>query len=272
MLNNITLLQFQKLAEEFFKHLERRYSCKYGLKETFIHLVEEIGEVSRAIVNSMTTRSGLRNIDEEVLDSIVFLLHIASLTRTNLLSTLERKIKNLAERLGFDASEILQLIKEDKSYPPYPVAAVSAIIPHEDKILLIRRGAPPGEGYWALPGGAVEIGEYLIDAVKREVHEETGINIKPLKPLGIIEVLVLDNKGYYKFHYVINVWECKPLSLDVKPSSDVLDAKWLEKDAISRVNVSPACLIALECYLKGEIPFNIILKVREGRLEISRIV
>ena len=156
--------------------------------------------------------------------------------------------------------------------PKRPWVAVDCVVWYGNGIVLVKRKNPPFKGYWALPGGAVEIGEYLIDAVKREVHEETGINIKPLKPLGIIEVLVLDNKGYYKFHYVINVWECKPLSLDVKPSSDVLDAKWLEKDAISRVNVSPACLIALECYLKGEIPFNIILKVREGRLEISRIV
>ena len=60
----------------------------------------------------------------------------------------------------------------------HPVPAVGAIILKDDKILLVKRGAEPGIGKWSIPGGSMEFGETMEEAVKREVKEETGLDVE----------------------------------------------------------------------------------------------
>ncbi len=87
-----------------------------------------------------------------------------------------------------------------------PRIAVSAIIVDEDKILLVKRATPPSKGKWAFPGGKVEYGEKMVDAVKREVREEVGLEIEPICVFQLVEIICLE-KGY---HFILAVFLAKP--------------------------------------------------------------
>ncbi|MGD9150765.1 MAG: NUDIX hydrolase, partial [Desulfobacterales bacterium] len=87
-------------------------------------------------------------------------------------------------------------------YPDSPRVAVGAVVFKEDRVLLVRRGQPPAENLWAIPGGSVEIGETLQQAAEREIWEETGIRIRATKPIYTFDVIERDERQGIRFHYV----------------------------------------------------------------------
>ncbi len=105
-----------------------------------------------------------------------------------------------------------------------PLVAVGAVIMDNNSVLLVRRKNPPGEQTWAIPGGKVEYGETLEMAIKREIKEETGLEIKVEEPLAIVEII---SEG---FHYVIIDFKAKIERGKVSPSSDALDARFFNVD------------------------------------------
>jgi len=113
----------------------------------------------------------------------------------------------------------------ERIYPSKPLLGVGAVVLINDKILLVKRGSPPGKLKWSVPGGLVEVGESILDAVKRELMEETGLEGEPQKLLNIAEVIISDNSGTIKYHYVILDFEVKLKNVSKpKPSSDVIEA------------------------------------------------
>ena len=64
-----------------------------------------------------------------------------------------------------------------RKYPDRPIVAVGAVILDGDRVLLVQRGQEPLKGEWSLPGGAVELGETLEEALVREVREETSLDV-----------------------------------------------------------------------------------------------
>ncbi|MCS7136529.1 MAG: NUDIX hydrolase [Nitrososphaerota archaeon] len=113
-----------------------------------------------------------------------------------------------------------------KEYPKMPVVAVGALILQDHKILLVKRKNEPGKGRWSIPGGTVELGESLKDAVIREVYEETGLVVEVSELLDIVEVIRKDEVGNVIFHYVILDYLAKPISGTLRAASDVSDALW----------------------------------------------
>ena len=126
----------------------------------------------------------------------------------------------------------------DREYPIRPVVAVGAVILSDDKILLVKRKNPPGQGLWTIPGGVVELGETLKDALKREVREETGLEIEVIKPIEIVDEIVRDENEKIRFHYVIIDFLAKPAGGELRASSDVLDAKWIKFGEIENYKIS----------------------------------
>jgi len=124
------------------------------------------------------------------------------------------------------------LDKHRRMYPEAPIVAVGALIYDEEekKILLIRRASDPGKGKFSIPGGVVELGENLINAVKREVMEEVNIDCEVLGVINIVNVVERDDEGRVKWHYVIIDFLAKPKSKVVKPETDALDAIWVSLD------------------------------------------
>src|SRR6266849_6680586 len=82
-----------------------------------------------------------------------------------------------------------------RTYPAAPILAVSAAIIRDGKVLIVRRARPPAGGLYTLPGGVVEVGETLVEAVVREVHEETALAVEPVALAGYREAIARDADG-----------------------------------------------------------------------------
>lgn len=87
-----------------------------------------------------------------------------------------------------------------REYPDSPRVGVGAVVLREGRVLLVRRGVAPALGLWAIPGGALELGETLREAAEREILEETGITIRAGEPVFTCDVLVRDDDGRVRFH------------------------------------------------------------------------
>ena len=113
-----------------------------------------------------------------------------------------------------------------REYPAAPVIAVGAIIRHQERLVLIRRAKEPSKGRWTFPGGAVELGESLEDAVRREVLEETGLYVELGDVAAVIDHVARDGVGAVRYHFVIVDYHARPLGGTLQPGSDVSDARW----------------------------------------------
>ncbi len=93
----------------------------------------------------------------------------------------------------------------------------------DDTVLLVRRGKEPGFGEWSVPGGAVEVGETLEEALRRELREETGIEVEILGLSAVLERIFPDVEEKISYHYVLLDFLCRYASGDPRPGSDVLE-------------------------------------------------
>jgi len=108
-----------------------------------------------------------------------------------------------------------------------PNCAVGAIVLEKGEVLLVRRDHAPALGQWSLPGGRVEWGETLREAIVREVREETGIDIEVEGLAGIAERILADDAGKTEFHYVILDFWARPKSRDLTAGDDASEARWV---------------------------------------------
>jgi ADP-ribose pyrophosphatase len=111
-------------------------------------------------------------------------------------------------------------------YPDLPRVAVGAVVVHDDRVLLVRRGKAPARGLWAIPGGSVRLGESLRQAAEREILEETGLTIRAGDPMLTFESIHRDDDGRVRFHYVIVDLAAEYLAGEVQPADDASDARW----------------------------------------------
>ena len=124
-------------------------------------------------------------------------------------------------------------------YPDQPRVAVGAIVFEENKVLLVRRGQPPAEGAWAIPGGRVELGESMQKAAEREIREETGLNVRAKDPVFTFDVVVRDDNGRVRFHYVIVDLVADYVSGELRPGDDALEARWVSSTEMESLSISP---------------------------------
>jgi len=116
--------------------------------------------------------------------------------------------------------------------------AVAALVLRGNELLLVRRASEPGRGKWSIPGGAVNLGERLREAVVREVHEETGLVVEVLDLLDVVEVIKRDEEGRVKYHYVIIDYLARPLSGQVRAASDALEARWVRLEDVPKLDIT----------------------------------
>ncbi len=118
-------------------------------------------------------------------------------------------------------------IPDARTYPQRPYLAVSAAIIRDGKVFIVRRARKPALNIYTLPGGAVETGETLTDAVTREVREETSLTIEPVALAGHREVIVRDELGRVERHFVIMCFAARWLSGEPILNDELDDARWL---------------------------------------------
>lgn len=116
-----------------------------------------------------------------------------------------------------------------------PVVGVGAVVFRADQVLLVRRAKPPRQGEWSLPGGSQERGETVFAAAEREVREETGVDIRVL---GLVDVIdFIDREGAdaaIRFHYTLVDVFAEWIGGDGEPADDALEVTWAPYDRIAR--------------------------------------
>jgi 8-oxo-dGTP diphosphatase len=125
-----------------------------------------------------------------------------------------------------------------RSYPDRPIVGVGGVIIHDDRALIVQRGAEPRKGEWTVPGGMLELGESLRQGTEREVLEETGLIVKAGPVLDVFDSIYPDPAGKTKYHYVLIDFLCELVSGELHASRDVMDARWIgpaELDAMTLI-------------------------------------
>ncbi len=129
-----------------------------------------------------------------------------------------------------------------REYPESPLVGVGAVIVdhHLDdrRVLLIRRGQPPLFGEWSLPGGVLECGETLREAVIREAREETGLLVEAVEMLGVYERVIRDDERRVRYHYVLLDFLCRVVGGDLTAGSDAADVRWFTRDELPALNLA----------------------------------
>jgi len=126
-----------------------------------------------------------------------------------------------------------------RHYPQMPVLSVAGVVMAGDQVLVVKRGRPPAQGIWSIPGGGVEVGESLHDALVREIKEETGLDIQVGPLVEVVERILPDAKGRVEYHYVILDYLCFAESLEPQAGSDAADARWVPFERISQAQLTP---------------------------------
>jgi 8-oxo-dGTP diphosphatase len=126
-----------------------------------------------------------------------------------------------------------------RHYPSGPVLSVAGVVMAGDKVLLVKRGRAPAKGIWSIPGGAVEVGESLEEALKRELMEETGLQVRVGPLVEVVERVLPDDQGKVEYHYVILDYLCFADPEEPRAGSDAAAARWVAFVDLSSAGLTP---------------------------------
>ncbi len=124
-----------------------------------------------------------------------------------------------------------------REYPAHPIPGVAGIVVRGGEVLLVERGREPSRGKWGIPGGVVEVGETVEEALVREVREETGCECKPVKHLATFDSIRRDDDGRVHWHYVLVEYLCRYVSGEPRASDDAAEARWVRLDDLGSVDI-----------------------------------
>ena len=125
-----------------------------------------------------------------------------------------------------------------RQYPDRPIVGVAAVVIEDDRVALVRRGRPPAYGEWSLPGGAVEPGESLEEAVVREVAEEIGLKVEVVEVAAVLERIFWDQEGEVQYHYVLIDFLCRKTGGKLQASSDAISCSQVPFTALAQYNLT----------------------------------
>ena len=138
------------------------------------------------------------------------------------------------------------IVEDDRRYPKRPLIGVGALIFRRHSILMVQRGKEPLKGWWSLPGGALETGELIADGVKREVSEETGLIVEPVRMFEIFERIMRDEAGVAEYHYVLVDYICKVTGGSLCPGDDVDMVEWVPRRELGKLTITEGTLGVIE--------------------------
>jgi len=132
-----------------------------------------------------------------------------------------------------------------REYPDQPMVGIGGVVISLGRALLIRRGSEPLKGEWSIPGGRLELGETLAEGVRRELQEETGLDVRVLELIEIFERIFPEPEGPRRssrprYHFVIVDYLCEAVEGEPRPGGDVTDIAFAGEEDLPRYNLTPA--------------------------------
>ena len=118
---------------------------------------------------------------------------------------------------------------------------VGGVVLIDGRVVLIRRGKEPLRGRWVIPGGTVELGETLQEALVREMREETGLVVRPREIVLVFDRIQREGPSV-EYHYVIIDYACDYLSGELRAGSDADEVALVAQDDLGRYDLPPQAL------------------------------
>ena len=138
-----------------------------------------------------------------------------------------------------------------RDYPERPILGIGAVIIEDGRFVLVQRGTEPHRGEWTIPGGMLECGESISEAVIREAWEETSLRVEPVALVEVFERIIRDNTGRIQFHYVILDYLCRVTGGTLQAGEDAADARWLTESDLEALQVTEGTLAVLKKALRA---------------------
>lgn len=132
-----------------------------------------------------------------------------------------------------------------RSYPEHPHPSCHALLYHNGSVLLIQRGREPFTGFWGLPGGGVELGETVEEALVREIREETGLEARVERFLYYQDAIARDQNGRVQFHYVIFFFLAAVTGGSLRAGDDAANAAWFPVTELAGLQLTDSVSKAL---------------------------
>lgn len=117
------------------------------------------------------------------------------------------------------------------------MVGVGIILFKQDRVMLIKRGKPPKQGEWSLPGGAQELGETVEQTALRELYEETGLNGEIISLVDVINSVDRDDQGRIRHHYTLIDFVARWTDGEARAGGDAVDAQWFNVNNIKALNL-----------------------------------
>jgi 8-oxo-dGTP diphosphatase len=129
-------------------------------------------------------------------------------------------------------------VTSSREYPERPMVGVGGVVISQGRALLVRRGSAPLQGQWSIPGGMLEVGETIVAGVRRELAEETGIEVRVGELIEVFERITPDASGKTQYHFVVLDYLCEILSGEARAASDVVDVAWATPTELASYSIS----------------------------------
>ena len=136
-------------------------------------------------------------------------------------------------------------IATTRQYPSLPMVGVGAAVLRGDQVLIVQRGSQPAYGLWSVPGGLVELGESLHEAIRREIREETGLEIEIVDVVAVLDRVIPDHKGQVEYHYVLIDFLCRCEMGEPLPGSDALACRFVSLADLPRYPLTSGSLAVI---------------------------
>lgn len=134
----------------------------------------------------------------------------------------------------------------NREYPDRPIVGVGGVVVDRGRVLLVKRGRAPLLGEWSIPGGALEVGETLEQALRREMREETGLEVTPLEILEVLDRIIRDEDGRCRYHYVLIDYLCCVDDATADAASDASECRWVAPAELPDYHLRPETLRVVE--------------------------
>src|SRR5580698_1691844 len=131
----------------------------------------------------------------------------------------------------------------NREFPQQPFIGVGAIIIDSDRatqsrVVLVKRAHPPIQGQWSIPGGVLEVGEFVREAAIREAREETGLIVEPGQLLGVYDRVLRDAENRVQYHYVLIDFLCRAVGGELQAGSDAAEVRWFTREELPALNLA----------------------------------